>query len=317
MAAPGTTKTTPRRPRGTPVGGQFAPFEHPEADVELSDELVDQAMRKATKASSALARRYGVSAEDVRQDTLLAFVASVKRNGADAITNPNGYIETIARQQAVSAMIGTTRTEVRQAISAFHSRVAATSQLYGRDLTAAEQDEIAEAIRGAQPPRRRAPEGFHRKTKVVSLEDAGVVNLADVSTPATTRGFDEDSIAARAERLLAAGEWVAARRLAWDAVAESTGAPLVAHESVTETEAARCRRLVADAGGVTAVANAAAPGGEPNETERAVLAPFGETDTLGRDRVFDLLAEYPDVADRLWDVALTQATVTRKNKKAS
>jgi len=265
----------------------------------------------------ALARRYGVDAEDLRQDTLLAYVATVKKSGENAITNPNGYIEAVARKQAVSSMMGTQRTEVRQALAAFHARVAAEAQLCGRDLTNEERDHIAEAVRMGQKPGRRAPEGFHIPVRQVSLDAEGVLEIPDETTPASTSGFDETSIAAKTERLLAEGKPVAARRLAWDAVAERSGAPLVAASTVSEKEAAKARRLVGEAGGVVAIADATPPGRATTPQARAVLAPFGDLDQLGEDRVFDLLTSYPAVADRLWDVALGQATISRPNKRVA
>lgn len=310
------TGSIARRPKGTPVGGQFAHRHHPESTTELSDEGIARAINKATRASNALARRYGLDADDLRQDTLLAYVTQVHKSGEETITNPNGYIETIARKHAVSSMMGTNRTEVRQALAAFNARINAEAQLAGRDLTAEERDVIAEQVRQAQKPGRRAPEGFHRPIRHLPLDTAIVGDLVDEGTPATGRGFEPTSVAAKAERLLAEGKRVEARRLAWDAIAEGHGAPLVAVGTISEVAATNARRTVSEAGGVVAIVDATPPDAPLSPEAQAVLAPFGAISQLDQDRVFDLLTTYPAVADQLWETALSRATVARSNKKA-
>ncbi|MHB8318076.1 MAG: hypothetical protein ACYDEP_02420 [Acidimicrobiales bacterium] len=236
----------------------------------------------------------------------------MKKSEEGAISNPDAYIGAIARRQAVSSIMGTCRCEVRQALAAFHARVEADVQRYKRELTAAEKWQIAEEIRKEQKPGRRAPEGFHLPVRQVGIEDA--LAIPDNGIPASSNGFDANSIAAKAERLLADGKPVAARHLAWNAVAERFGAPLVRPNRVTEKNAAKARRIVAEAGGVTAVADAALNRDVATEPAQAVLLPFGRLNQLSKKHVFDLLSTYPNVANQLWDATLTQATIKRKGR---
>jgi hypothetical protein len=103
-----------RRPRGTPVGGQFAATEHPEAQTELDGADLDRVIAKATRASASFGRRYGIDPEELRRDALLTFVARSSKTTLAPVRNPDAYIETIVRQQAISNMMGTDRTEVRR-----------------------------------------------------------------------------------------------------------------------------------------------------------------------------------------------------------
>lgn len=301
------------------MGGQFAPTQHPEAQTELDSEDLDRIIDKATRASASFSRRYDIDAEDLRQDVLLAFVERSRKTTLAPISNPVAYVETLARKQAVSTMMGTDRTEIRQALAAFNARVHAESQLAGRDLTSEERDTIAEQIRMGQAPGRRAPEGFHRPVRHVPLDDSTVGDLPDERMTGASLGFDPTSIAAKAEKLLSQPRGhVAARHLAWDAIAEERGAPFVAPGSIAEVQATQIRRTVQEAGGVVAVVDDSPAGAPLSPPARALLAPFGgadRLDQLSQDRVFDLLTAYPRVADDLWETAVSRATKGRRNRR--
>jgi len=317
MATNGQTRSTNRQPRGTPVGGQFAPKSNPESAVQLSDDTAAVAVRTATWA----ARRYGalwnVDADTVAGETLALFVSSVARAGRPPDA-PGAYCSRVARNIAIRQVTRTDRTEVRQALSAYGAECAERSQSYGRNLSGAERDELAERIRLAQPATRRAPPGFHLPAKRVDLETwHGRVNdqdgwdmLPDTSRPSSGDDFAIGSIGDQVERLMAAGGTTEARRLAYSAIAERAGAPLPATGSVTERHATAARKAVSEIGGVIAAIEQWRDG---HVVGAVVFAPFGDTvDDQGRDAVATVLASHPNLANELWDGAMSIATIRRR-----
>lgn len=326
---------------GVPAGGQFAPTHRHEATgVTLSDGPdpgggipATVVLAEATTWGRRYARRYGADPEEVAGATAVAFYEQRARRRAAAkpAIDDHAYLNTLARGIALQA-IGADRNYVRQAWRRYRARCDEVMQELGRELTSSEEDEIAAAIVATQEPRRRAPVGFHRTRRVVSLEaptsghdhDGDVASIAeslaavgDTEASVLGRGDTLGPVAERAEQLAQDGDHAAARRLAWDALAELSGAPSVQPGSVTERNAAACRRLVRGVGGAGMIAAAYERGlAEPRATE-ALFAPFGDLDDEGRDGIVATLSAHRHLADDLWDMALRAATTERATRRPS
>lgn len=348
-----TTTTKPRQPAGIPVGGQFASRQHAETEAgldELSGLTVTDEMiaRFAAEAARNEAGRYPgqIDRDDLAQEAAMHYVKRRNEN-LDALANgdishaqsavllshPGPYIQTIAHGLAQREVTGLDQSYERSAIKGYLDAKRGLEQHLGRDLTGAEEDDLAAQIREDQPPGRRAKEGFHRTSPgTVSLDDEdGPDRLSKMSTAdatgtdiGTAGGGDvpEGTMAARLLDAIDAGEANAradARRNAWAAVAEMRGVPNVLAESLSESEAAAARRALTDHGGAVAVARmwSAETASTPGEIAacNALFAPFGgTTDFDDQEAIVATLISLRDSgADQMFDFAIGSAT--RKRKK--
>lgn len=298
-----TTTHRSRQPQGTPVGGQFAQRENPEPDFDLDD--IQEIVVNAKQFGSMLAWRYGVDADDLTQESLLSFVSAVRKNGRGNIANPGGYIATSARRAAVMAVYGSDGA-TRSALVVLRDRRAEIAQSIGRDLTQAEIEELAEEIRTSAPAGRRPREGFHRKTKFVPLD--AVEEPVD-SPPTQDADFADGSFGAMADDLAQKGKGhkVEAKRLAWRAIAEGAGAPYAATGTLNWRHTSHARKVVAEAGGASAVAARWERSHESSAESDALFIPFGDIDEAGKEKVCDILVRYQSHAENLWFVALGEA----------
>ena len=335
-----------RQPAGTPVGGQFAPTSRPEAtgihltedpDPPLEDDIAaSTVLAEATVWGKRYAHRYGVEAADVIGATALAFYEQRARRAAAGKPpiKDIAYLNTLARNIALQA-IGADRSYIRQAFRRYRQRCAERTQELGRSLSRREEDEIAAAIIAAQEPRRRAPADFHHRRRTVSLDapahryhgrdtrgesqssDETMAELLAAPDDPTEGIIERESplgaIGERAAQLAATGDHARAKRLAWDALAELSGAPKVQPSVVTERHAARARKVIAEAGGAYAVARSYDQGLAGQDVMAALFAPFGAIDDSKRDAVVATLLGHPHLAGELWDLALRSATAPRAN----
>ncbi|MDA8317664.1 MAG: hypothetical protein M0010_21245 [Actinomycetota bacterium] len=314
-----------------PTGGQFAPASRPEAtgiqlseDRALSDEAV---LAEATRWGQRYARRYGVEVAEVIGEAAVRFYEQRARRASTTApaVNEAGYLNTLARSIALEA-IGADRSYVRQAWRRYQTRCDERMQELGRELSSAEEDELAASIVAAQEPRRRAPADFHRTRRVRSIDapvhrpgshddprslDETLAGADDTEQLATAEVHRLGAVGEAAEWLATSGDHAGARRLAWDALAELAGAPSVKASSVTERRAASARRAVRGAGGAGAVAAAYTRGLAEPEQADALFAPYGPISDEQRDAVADVLASRRHLADELWDMALRAATIQR------
>jgi hypothetical protein len=281
--------------------------------------------------------RLGVDVEDLLQDTAVEFYATLARqrtaddpepglNGREVtvraaagsgMVNPGGWIHRIAYNIAARRVAGTDRSADLAALREFRARREEVENRWGRGLSAAEADRLADEIRLARAPRRRPAPGFHRRVRTVSTD----VLEQDWDLPAEPdRGeggeFAAHTAGAVAETLLA-GEGrsgrAAAQGLAWDVVAEVTGAPVVVPEVLDPAVARRAARRVQDAGGAAAVARAAR-GGVSGEDVGALCVPFGRLDDDERAAVVRTVRRSGGYGDQVWTAALRAATYRREGR---
>ena len=297
--------------RGVPAGGQFAPTPRREATgVELTeDPSAEAVLAHARHWGTLFARRYGVDVTEVVGEAAVRFYERRASLGARVQRNDAAYVRTLTRNIAIQAL-GADRSYVRQAWRSYQARCDAAMQRLGRELTSVEEDEIAASVIAAQEPRRRAPGDFHRKRQISSL-DATPERAFDRAAPASSAAGELGALGAKVEQLAASGDRVEVRHLAWDALAELSGAPRVEEGSVTERDAAASRRIVAAAGGAAALAGSHVAGTASPEHAAALFAPFGHLDDDAKAQVADVLCRHRRMADQLWDLALRAATKKR------
>jgi hypothetical protein len=298
---------------GVPAGGQFAPTRRPESslDLEDGDEILEAARRSVSHW--ARSRRPTVDISDLTQEVCLSYVAAMNRGGGESVQNRRGYIHKIARQAVASHSFSgdrMIRSEEREALAKLRSRVDAIQQELGRELTDAEVSAIADDVRAAQPPGRRARSGFERPVVRVHFDDWGSIPEPEAAIIAHS-DFGEGSTGAHVERLAASSnrkDQSDARRMSWDALAELSSAPPV-RSGVSERQIANARRFVAAAGGVAAAIERWESG--DTSATKAIFAPFATETESGRAQVVALLRKYPAYTDDLWDAAARGATKRR------
>lgn len=321
---------------GAPTGGQFAATQHGEADVQLAGDdfagLSGSDLNEFVQNSSRYwSLRTGADQDDLAQDVALAYLEAEHRkreavlNGetVDKPQSPGAFIHRMARNIAVQSAFNVTRTEDFEAGRKYRSSVAALEQELGRALTEREKDDLADGIRTAMPPKRRATIGFHRPAQVTSISaspamETHVEGLADENREALHdhREFTEDSAGQVALELAETGtrgNLVQARAIAWDALAQLNGSPSILTDSVTERHASKHRKQMTISGGVLAVADRWESGTSTVEEEDALFSPFGDLDAEEKSKVVETMNRTDKYADDLWDVALTGATRKRKS----
>lgn len=322
-------------PAGVPTGGRFAASRHADPGTDL---LGAGSERELFGRFSASARhwgnRLGVDVEDLLQDTAVEFYATLARrrtagdprpglNGREVtvrsaagsgMVNPGGWIHRIAYNIAARRVAGTDRSADLAALREFRVRRDEVENRWGRGLSQVEADRLADEIRLARPPRRRPAPGFHRRVRTVSTD----VMEQDWDVPAEPDPVDGGEFAAHtagavAESLLA-GEGrsgrAAAQGLAWDVVAEVTGAPVVVPGVLDPAVARRAARRVQDAGGASVVARAVRDGVSEEDVDavEALCVPFGRLDEEERAAVVRTVRRSGGYGDQVWSAALRAAT---------
>ena len=331
-----------RVPAGVPTGGRFAASRHTDPGTDLLERTDPAVERELSDRFSASARhwgnRLGVDADDLLQDTAMEFYATLARqrgagdpqpglNGrtvkpadrpATPMANPGGWIHRIAYNIAARRVAGTNSSADLAALREYRTRLQDAENRTGRALSAAETDRLADEIRLARPPRRRPTPGFHRKVRTVSTDALGPDWDAPVEGNPTEAGeFAAHTAGAAAENLLARNGSPgrsAARRLAWDAVADVTGAPVVVPEVIDPGTSREAEHLVEGAGGAAAVSRHWAR--DPRDPAvTALFTPFGRLDRSEQQAVIRTVHRSGGYGDQVWAAAL-QAATYRSGRRA-
>lgn len=315
-----------RVPRGTPTGGRFAQTERPEPTLDLAgddagpfaragDDLaaVDQdparllaaargAVDRWAEAKAASARVPVRLIRETDKDDLAndALVDALRYRAAGAKPLTQGWVSQLAHNAVVGALRGDINPVDSKARKILTDQVEAREQALGRHLTRAEVDSAAAAIREAWADHRHRPSvGFHRNALTMEIVSDQVPEVPDAGVQGT---YAPGSAMARALELADdAGNRKQARLAAWDAIAESTGAPR-AMRAHSVRQATTIRGLVSAAGGVRAVLDQW-ESGEDTPATRALMVPFGDLDAHGEQAVVSMLRSRPAYAEELWDSA--------------
>lgn len=193
------------------------------------------------------------------------------------------------------------------------------TQERGHELSTKEKEQIAEQIRLSHPASRRPTKGYHRFTEVLSL-DATLDGTDDVTLGHTIADIDRTSpfatstskAAAYVEALEDEKSSIKARDVRknlWNILTDDgRKAPKVAVMSVKDDRAHR--KAIDEFGGPLAIARAWELGdlGEDDAAVVALFAPFGDIDAKAQEKVISLITFKPELAEQVWDSAMTSAT---------
>lgn len=275
--------------------------------------------RIARTYANRLARRHGITDPD-HIDAVVSRVAidMIARHGNDNI--PVIPLYSVVSRHMMRSLghvnLGPTDRAVVRALS---ETASARAEELGRDLTGRETQELANQIRQHwHDPKHRPSRNFLQRARMARmgsiLDDEGSTIEGVSPWAAEGASAEPDTPAGRAEAALNAGRARAARVEAWDTLAQGVGAPEVARASRSTSTAAACRRIMADYPGGVHGAVDTWRRAEQDEGTVALFAPFGpDLDEEGADAVCAMLSAHPDIADDLWDAALSASTRRREH----
>jgi hypothetical protein len=325
------TSTTPgsraRQPRGVPVGGQFARSENPEATVDLIE-----GAEETRRIAGSYVRRFGLGnkqlngymdGDDLVQDAVLAYLVAANAAVADTTRPPDASpipTSLIAKRSIIRALEGKDHKRFA-AMRLFDQEKASREARLARAMSAKELEDLSSEIRLSIPAHSRPSENFHIPAPVTHGLDWSVTRakeggsrpvdhvevasfqVANSAAEIDTSDFEDGSFGDRASQLKSDGHQVKARALAWDAIAENSGAPLTLDVPIGKRAAIRARADVVEAGGALACAEQYMASGE---TTSSLFAPFGDLDDAQRRATCETLIRFPDYAADLWKVAISR-----------
>lgn len=308
-----------QHPRGTDGRWVGKPAAPPAASLgDTQPRTVDaETMYKIVQTyANRLARRHGINDRD-HVDTVVSQVCVdvISRHGTDRIP-VTPLFTVVSRHMARSLGHVNLGPTDRAAMRALSETVSLRAEELGRNLTERETQELADEIRASwHDPQHKPSRNFLQRARMARMgtiiDDEGheVEGISPWGDSGTGTAADPDTPAGRVEAALNAGHPRAARADAWDVLAQAAGAPTVARSSRSTQTAARCRRVMSDYPGGVYGAVDAWQRAEQDEGTIALFAPFGPNlDEDGADAVCAMLSAHPDVADDLWDAALSAAT---------
>lgn len=314
-----TTTAQQRQPKGVKDGGQFAGSSNPESSVQLVDADMD-GITETQRLARNFIRRYGLhdhtvngymTADDLTQDAVMAYLVASQTERPEGVELPVGVI---AKRSIIRALDSGSRRSKgdHSAMKLFdQSRVKRESEL-DRPMTSVELDDLAQAVRMSLPASHRPGVGFHRPNVSIAKfdlmaegkRDEVLFRTSSDEATAVTDDFSNGSFGDRAMQFKSDGNQVAARALAWDAIAEHSGVPLCTTTPIGKRAAIRARSNVAQAGGPLSCAQSYL---ETGKTTDDFFAPFGPIDDDARRAVCETLTRHESYADDLWRIAISQA----------
>jgi hypothetical protein len=302
-------------------------------------------LRLADADARRIAQRRGVDAGATSSDIVmyhLNAVQNAKNNLARAhangevaapsavLVNPTGYLHHVSHGIDQRIATGEEQNSDRSALKFWRESIRQIEQERGASMSETEKNALAEKIRLEQPKGRRAKPGFHLPKgetlaranpdgTMPSLDEAATADGSRAADGQTdSRDFAEGELADQLMSDLAEGRKgaaAAARRRAWDAIAEIHDTPTVQASTVGESKAAAHRRTVAAAGGVRALAAAWGDETATAEQTEALFAPFGNNLSFDQQAaVVSSIGSLRDRADDVFDGALSGATKPRASK---
>lgn len=262
--------------------------------------------------------------EDIAQESMVEMMKTLSRN--TDITDFNRLLSTIVAAQVVKATENVPHFDNRRAYRMFSAEVSAKEQEMQRSLSQVEQDKIAQGVLDNWPkPRHRPNKDFRTpRTNDISIYGAPENEGADIaSTLVAPEGngtyVEPGSFMDKAHAALetkGAAHKAEARRLAWNAFAESVDVPLARAGSLSQRQVTKHRSLIANYKKDDAFADktdilAACEdwsNGNDNEATEALFAPFGELDIDGQEKIVGMLERFGEErAHTMWQGALGYA----------
>ncbi|WP_251153795.1 hypothetical protein [Cellulosimicrobium sp. Marseille-Q4280] len=306
---------------------------HPDMVDMPPEQLAVQALMAARHHARTRGLRFSDPA-DIAQSTVVT-ILEARRKNPDQVVTP-AYVHRIASGHVAIQLRGNLRVEDRKAKAIYDKKIKELEEATGRKTSSAERRAIAAEIRDTWEDQRHKP-----SAKFVELAEMRVLSLdaptgengdktfgddiaedirhahdeADVIDPASIAGQvlasaegqhyrrDEDGNAAVVQE---AKKKAAAKDRLWDAFAETSGVPPVAHGSMTAKARRDASTEMASGGGVLAACRAW-DHGEETPAVKALFAPFGRISMTERDEVTELLGRHRAYAEDLWEAACRAA----------
>ena len=328
----------PRQPKGTPVGGQFAPATRPVASVSLSegaertkaaqpsDDQAAQALAYANQAARYWARRLDIhDTDEIAGRALLAYLTQGAPNG---VRDLRGYMHSLAKGVAMAHLSRDNRA-VRRARAVFADAVEDWAQAHHHWPSPAERAEIAAQVRLRFPSARRPPADYISR-EVTSLklcyddgadaEPTGTVMWTarldepgdETAGPSAGELTAEDALE-RAETAAASAAGPAERRAARAQLQRGAWSVLDPQgpgtHALAPAEATKARRRVKDAGGVAKAVSDWQAGRADEDVAEALFAPFDAPGTKARATVAAVLSRHRAYAADIWGAALRSAAL--------
>lgn len=311
------------------------------SDPELTDQDLLVCCRKYARQ---MARRYQIQdVDDLASDTVAGWLNEMK-NRRDKVSagtvEPTMTVNTEAKIRSIAAGLA-----MREASGMPHGGrdlTALTKYLrtreafelkYGRAMTSAEENVLADEIRGACPPGRRPVDRFHRTRREgthTSLEGMREVNSSweptlslDAQVPQAPEPTASDSLAEQALDDVEEGGRSgrnAARRKLWSVMSATTGAPGVRADALSSSRAGSVREDMETLGGVSAALDAYSRDDISGQQLDTLLAPWGRAEDISvraQNTIVSTIETDPAYADQVWDAALFSATRSRPSKVAA
>ena len=361
----GTAGPIKRVESGVPAGGQFDHQKktpgttvldaHPEAgeseapkkSVEDMTEMLgkyatgEALVALASKSAAYWQRHYNqrgksttVGVDDIAQETILRVLQAVDK-GIE-FTSFQQMVSSTAANVTVRATENVFRAEDRKAYRIFDAERTAREHKLKRSLTQVEEDEIAQdVLDNWEKPRHRPSKDFRTaRTSDISIYGAPENEGADIAStlvaPEDNGTYIEPgSFMDKAHTALetkGAAHKAEARRLAWNAFAESVDVPLARAGSLSQRQVTKHRSLIANYKKDDAFADntdilAACEdwaNGTDNEATEALFAPFGDLDNDGQEKIVSMLERFgAERALTMWQGALGYANNKHSEEAAA
>lgn len=311
------THTQPRKPAGSPDGGQYDRISRRSAGLTLTneddkwEELV--AIAHAVASNTMDSSRSYFDSEDARQEYLIDMLTHANRHGGVEEISP-ALARKISRN-ATSRMYLASRAgrvhdhrNIRsvdfQAAEMFRRAAAQLEEDSGEPLTFRQREELAEQISKRWPAGSRPRQGFHEQVTHEQIQDDSFHGESRSRSHAHDWEKDPDSAY---NRLLDTSSGNARRRLAFNALAEVRGIPPQPIDSLSRRQADHVRRLIPDRAAIMR-AISDWDRGVSSQTCEAFFRPFGASEPDHRDQIADLVSSMPEKAEEIFGFALAGAT---------
>ncbi len=325
-----------REPNGIPTAGRFTFEQVDPADVTLTapkavnlEETIDpeELVKFAGQRSVVWDYRYGlrnrstaIDSDDIAQEAMTQLLEALHA-GKD-IKDTRRWVSSAAANLTVRATSNHFRGEDRKAYFIVRKQVSELEQDLGRELTRSEVDAIAERVREDWHDKRHRPSAAFMQTMSTyasldkSFGEDGEGTLGEQLVDSADRNYVEPG--SYMDRALSyvedenvknlPGSRARAQRLTYNAVAELSGAPLVAEGSLTPRKVQSLSRVMKSHPGGVRQACKDWSEGDDNEAVKAMFAPFGRLDFDDREVVVSLLERFKgDQIDIVWHAALSHA----------
>ncbi|MET1087128.1 MAG: hypothetical protein ABWY04_08405 [Arthrobacter sp.] len=337
-----------RQSAGIPEGGQFAATAHAEPSIALGSEDTTGRLAEYTNGRDFAALAYSSAeywrgkynqkgksqtwdTDDIAQETMLRVLKEV--NSGKPITDFKQLVNSVAANVTVRATANKFSAEDRRAYRIFDAARQEFEATEGRTMTQREEDALAQKVLDEWHDPRHKPSKDFRTPHTVDTsldrtfnEGDGVESTlgATLVNPASSGHYIEpDSYMDKAFSALeetGAAHKAAAKRMAWNAIAERAEVPMAREGSLSQRQVTNLRKVMsAHKGGVMQAVQDWSDAKDNPATE-ALFAPFGPLSADGQMKVVDMLellsTSYgADKADDMWANAL--AFSNNKHAEAS